>query len=69
MMNTEKGLWYHKRMNKKEYDINYVKLNIKRVPLNLNKLHDQDIIKHLENKNANAYIKELIRKDIKERKK
>jgi len=56
-------------MNKKEYDINYVKLNIKRVPLNLNKIHDQDIIKHLENKNANAYIKELIRKDIKERKK
>ena len=54
-------------MNKKEYDINYVKMNCKRIPLNLNKVKDKDIISHLESKaNVSGYLKSLIRKDIKE---
>lgn len=43
------------------------KKNSKMVSFKLNKNNDDDIIKHLENKeNKNGYFKELVRKDIKE---
>lgn len=43
----------------------YEKKNIKRVVVKLNTKHDADIIEHLEGKDSvNAYIKELIRKDM-----
>ena len=42
----------------------YEKKNIKRVVLKLNTRLDDDIIKHLEDKdNVNGYLKQLIRKD------
>lgn len=44
----------------------YQKENIKRVVVKLNKNTDDDIIKHLEQKdNVQGYIKQIIRKDIK----
>jgi len=57
-------------MAKKDYDINYVKTNIKRIPLNLNKIYDMDIISYLEGiKNVSGYLKDLIRRDMKKTKK
>ena len=51
--------------NKKRYDINYFKTNMKQMAFNLNKNTDADIIAFLETKeNRNAYLKELIRKDM-----
>ena len=53
-------------MNKKEYDIQYAKQKIKRIPFDLNRETDKDIISHLEKKKpVQAYLKSLIRKDMK----
>ena len=53
-------------MNKKEYDIAYAKKHIKRIPFDLNKETDKDIILHLEKKKpVQTYLKWLIRKDMK----
>lgn len=44
------------------------KVNIRRIVLKLVRTTDADIIEHLENKdNMQGYIKDLIRKDIKEK--
>lgn len=53
-------------MKKKDYDIQYMKEHCKRIPLNLNKEYDKDIIEFLESKKpVNAYLKALIREQIK----
>lgn len=53
-------------MNKKEYDIEYARTKLKRIAFNLNKETDKDIISHLEKKKpVQAYLKRLIRDDIK----
>ena len=55
---------------KKVYDIAYQKRNVKRIPLNLNISTDADIIAHIQQiNNVNGYLKELIRQDIKRKKK
>ncbi len=53
-------------MNKKEYDMEYARTKLKRIAFNLNKETDKDIILHLEKKKpVQAYLKRLIRDDIK----
>lgn len=55
-------------MNKKDYDIQYAKENLKRIAFNLNKETDKDIILFLEKKKpVQTYLKWLIRKDMKEK--
>lgn len=50
---------------KAEYDMQYAKENIRRFNLKLNRIHDADLIKRLESQpNVQAYLKELIRKDM-----
>lgn len=67
------GWWYAFGMDKeqkKTYDIEYQKRNIKRIPFNLNMSTDADIIAHIQQiNNVNGYLKELIRQDIKRKKK
>ena len=54
-----------KRFDKSQYDANYKKQKTKRIPLELNREHDADIINHLERiSNRNGYIKRLIREDM-----
>lgn len=55
-------------MSKKEYDINYAKMNCKRIYLMLNVEKDKDILEYLEShKPVQSEIKRLIREKIKER--
>lgn len=59
--NDDKG----ESMNKKTYDVNYIKTNCKQIVLMLNKNNDKDIIDFLSAlSNKNGYLKELIRKDM-----
>jgi len=52
----------------KAYIVEYVKSNCKKITLMLNKEYDKDIIEWMEKQeNKNAYLKELIRKDMKAR--
>ncbi len=64
---------YHVGMDKEQkkvYDIEYQKRNVKRIPLNLNISTDADIIAHIQAiNNVNGYLKALIRQDIKRKKK
>lgn len=51
--------------SKKKYNKVYMKEKCKTINLLLNKNTDQDIIQFLDNvENRNAYLKNLIRKDI-----
>lgn len=51
--------------NKKKYDLQYAKENIKQIRFVLNKKSDKEIIDHLDKQeNKNAYIKNLILKDM-----
>ena len=53
-------------MSKKEYDIAYAKANLKRIPFDLHREKDKDIITFLEKKKpVQAYLKWLIRREIK----
>ena len=46
--------------------IKYNKANVKQIKMNLNKVTDAEIIKHLEAcSNIQGYIKDLIRQDMK----
>lgn len=46
--------------------IEYHKENIKQINFALNRQYDQDIIEHLESiPNRNAYLKNLVREDMK----
>ena len=48
------------------YQAEYDKVNTQRVSVKLNKMYDEDIIRHLETKpSKQGYIKALIRADIK----
>lgn len=52
--------------NKKKYDQDYHKRNLIRIPFNLNKEKDADILTYLENhKPVQSEIKRLIREAIK----
>lgn len=49
-----------------KYVADYMKSNIQRVNINLNKVHDADILEFLDKQpNKQGYIKALIRADIK----
>lgn len=51
--------------DKTKYIQEYQKENLLRVVVKLNKLHDEDILQHLEKQpNKQGYIKALIRADI-----
>ena len=51
--------------NKSAYDAAYHKTAIVQVSLKLNRIHDADIISHLEQQpNKQAYLKRLIQQDI-----
>ena len=51
---------------KKAYIVDYVKKKCKQITLMLNLENDKDIIEWMEKQeNKNAYLKELIRKDMK----
>lgn len=53
-------------MNKKAYDIKYVREKCRQITLLLNKTTDADIIVWLDSKeNKNGYLKELIRQEMK----
>lgn len=55
--------------NKRQYNDKYYRSNIKQMAFVLNKNTDRDIIEFLGSlTNRNAYIKELIRQDLKNRK-
>lgn len=55
--------------NQAKYVYEYQKNNTRQVALQLNKLHDADILEHLDKQsNKQGYIKALIRADIKRRK-
>lgn len=48
-----------------KYVDEYRKQNIRRIAVNLNRIHDADILEHLERmENMQGYIKALIRADI-----
>lgn len=52
--------------NKKKYDQDYHKRNLIRIPFNLNKETDKDIIEYLEKQtNVQGTLKSLIREKIK----
>jgi len=52
-------------MSKKDYDLTYLKTQCRRIIVLLNKSKDADIIEHLQSKESmNAYLKDLIRKDM-----
>lgn len=54
-----------KAFNQLEYQAEYDKANTQRVSIKLNKMHDADIIDHLNGQpNKQGYIKALIRADI-----
>lgn len=54
------------RFDQAEYIRSYVKDHVTRVSVVLNKQHDSDIIEHLSKvQSKSAYIKKLIRNDIK----
>ena len=56
-------------MNKKQYDIDYQKKNIRRINLSLHRENDKDIIKYLESQtNVQGTLKRMIRKYMKEKK-
>lgn len=58
------------KKKKSLYDLDYKKKNIKRINLDLNHNTDLDIIDYFESiENKNAYLKALIRKDMKKIKK
>lgn len=51
--------------NQAKYVYEYQKNNTRQVALQLNKLHDADILEHLDKQsNKQGYIKALIRADI-----
>lgn len=53
-------------MDKKDYDIEYQRLNCKQIKLLLNREKDKDIISYLEKQtNVNGHLKWLIREQIK----
>lgn len=53
-------------MSKKDYDINYQKLNCKQIKILLHKEIDKDIIEYLQTKKPmQTYLKDLIRREIK----
>lgn len=53
-------------MNRSKYIANYVKNNIKRYELRLNKNRDSELIEHLNNQSSiNAYLRQLVENDIK----
>lgn len=57
------------KKKKSIYDLNYKKKNIKRINLDLNFNTDLDIINYLQTKeNKNAYLKALIRQEMKKNK-
>lgn len=54
-----------KAFNQLEYQAEYDKANTQRVSIKLNKMHDADIINHLDRQpNKQGYIKALIRADM-----
>lgn len=53
-------------MDKKNYDVNYVKTKCKQYILLLNKVRDKDIIEYLDSlQNRNGTLKRLLRDQIK----
>ena len=57
------------KFDKKEYDMQYAKDNIQQIKFVLNKETDADIIEWLSQQpNRAGYLKELIRKDMAEKK-
>lgn len=53
-------------MNRSKYIANYVKNNIKRYELRLNKVKDDEIIKHLSKQSSvSRYLHNLIELDMK----
>ena len=53
-----------------QYIEDYRKQNIRRIAVNLSRIHDADILEHLEREpNKQGYIKALIRADIDKNKK
>ena len=62
MLNKETNAY----KNKKKYNMRYFKENNKQMGFVLNKRTDADIISFLDQKpNRNAYLKQLIREDMK----
>lgn len=57
------------KFNQTKYIEKYKKENYKRLVVDFNKVKDKDVLDYLASKdNMNAYIRELIRKDIKRHK-
>ena len=55
-----------KKFDKNQYVIDYKKKKVKRIPFDLSREHDADIIGHLERiPNVSRYLKDLIRNDMK----
>lgn len=55
--------------NKVAYNIEYDKANQRQFALRVNKIHDGDMIEWLESQSSiQGYIKDLIRKDMEEKK-
>lgn len=53
------------KFNKSAYDQGYMKSKVKVIQIGLNKVHDADIINHLNTKKSKSgYIKQLIRDDM-----
>lgn len=53
-------------IKQKAYIMDYQKENVKQIKFTLNKIHDLDIIEHLDGiQNKNGYLKDLIRQDMK----
>ena len=53
-------------MGRSEYIVNYVRNNISRFELRLNKYKDLELIEHLSNQpSINRYLRQLVEKDMK----
>ena len=62
----DKPTW---KENKNKYNVEYVKNNVLRIELKINKNTEADMVEHLEQFNSKtAYIKQLIIEDMQKKK-
>ena len=53
--------------DRRKYEVEYVKKNLRQFMLKLSRLYEPEMVEWLESKdNVQAYLKELIRKDMEE---
>lgn len=61
----KKKLTLKQKVQRNQVQINYIRKNYRRIDIKLHYTYDADMVAHIESKdNIQAYIKELIRRDM-----